>query len=174
MPKKQSAAISRRVAAIQSLSDLVGNRGEIIFELAITDYEQFKSPLFKPSFLGAKWPTIDYYVELLGVPGSSPFFFAQVKATTEPLSDTAGVLEIKVARTKCDRLFRIPGPTYIVGVHEPEKKAYILSIHAKPDRGVYRIPRQYELTPDNLRLLHKEVCAFWRSFPHKPTESNFK
>ena len=51
---------------LTKLSNLIGDRGENIFELAITDYSAFSKPLFKPGFLGEKWPTIDYYVELLG------------------------------------------------------------------------------------------------------------
>jgi len=115
-----------------ALGNVIGDRGEIVFELAITDYSQFRFPLFRPAFLGAKWPTIDYYVELLGVPNGSPFFFAQIKTTREPLSQNALVLEIKVERAKCARLFRIPGPTYLIGVHEPTQRAFIRSVHEVP------------------------------------------
>lgn len=155
------------------LSDVVGSRGEMIFELAITDYSQFRSPLFRPAFLGAKWPTIDYYVELLGVANASPFFFAQVKAITEPVQVNATALEIKMERAKCERLFRVPGPTYLIGVHEPIRKAFVFSVHTLPAQGIYRILLAHELTPTNLKLLHKEVRDFWRSGPTKPVRSHF-
>jgi hypothetical protein len=174
MPTRNALAHNGPISRGQNLSNLIGDRGERIFELAITDYTQFKKPLFRPGFLGEKWPTIDYYVELLGVRGYSPFFFAQIKATTEPISEKAERLEINVSHKKCDLLFRVPGPTYIVGVNEPNKKAYILSMHEQPGRGVYSIPVKYELTPDNLTILHKEVCDFWKSFPRKPMESHFR
>jgi|SRR5579871_308312 len=155
------------------LSDVVGSRGEMIFELAITDYSQFRFPLFRPAFLGAKWPTIDYFVELLGVSKASPYFFVQVKATTAPIQVNAMELEIQVARAKCERLFRVPGPTYLVGVHELTQRAFILSIHTLPVQGIYRIPVAYELTPTNLKLLHQEVRDYWRSGPIKPAHSHF-
>lgn len=155
----------------QKLTNLIGDRGEKIFELAITDYRQFNKPLFKPGFLGEKWPTIDYYVELLGVRGSNPFFFVQVKATSASLQATS--IRINATKIKCQKLFRVPGPTYIVGVHEPTRAVYIHSIHATPAQGVYNIPLKYKLTPRNLELLHKEVQDFWKSFPNKPKRSQF-
>lgn len=160
-------------ANVRPLSDVIGKQGENIFELAITDYKQFPSPLFRPAFLGDNWPTIDYYVELLGVRGTSPFFLVQVKSTAVPFSQGADVLEINADKAKCEKLYKLPGPTYIVGVHVPTHKAYILSVHSRPTQGVYRIPLKYELTPANLKMLHKEVRDFWKSFPHKPTRSKF-
>jgi hypothetical protein len=146
----------------------------MIFELAITDYSQFRYPLFRPAFLGAKWPTIDYYVELIGVANANPFFFAQVKATAQPIPTGAATLEIKVELRKCERLFRVPGPTYMIGIHEPTQRAFALSIHTLPALGVYRIPLSNELTPANLRILYHEVRDFWKTGPTKPVDSHFK
>ena len=67
------------------MANVIGNRGELIFELAITYYAQFQKPLFRPGFLGEKWPTVDYYIELLDVPDAQPFFFVQVKTSTLPI-----------------------------------------------------------------------------------------
>src|SRR5262245_10445272 len=124
-----SRQFSAKMRQIAKWTNLIGERGESIFELAITDYRMFKKPLFKPGFLGEKWPTIDYYVELLGVANSSPFFFAQVKSTTNKLKTNATTIKISADRKKCELLFNLPGPTYIVGVHEPTEKAYIVSVH---------------------------------------------
>jgi hypothetical protein len=63
------------------LQDVTGFRGEKIVELCLTDYSAFKKPLFRPGFLGDKWPAIDFYVELNGVRGRRPYFFVQSKAT---------------------------------------------------------------------------------------------
>jgi len=144
-----------------------------MFELAVTDFQQFPRPLFKPGFLGEKWPAVDYYVELLGVRNASPFFFAQVKATTAPLQARAMSLPIQVARDKCSSLFKLPGPTYLVGVHEPSKRVFILSLHTRPTQGVYNIPLRHELTPANLKILHDEVAGFWKSSQRKPEGSHF-
>jgi hypothetical protein len=50
------------------LKDVTGFRGEKIVELCLTDYRTFAKPLFRPGFLGEKWPSIDFYVELEDVP----------------------------------------------------------------------------------------------------------
>jgi len=155
------------------LKDLVGYRGEKLFELAISEYSMFPRPLFRPGFLGEKWPAIDFYVELLGVRSRTPFFFVQVKSTANAIPNGAAHLDVSLPPGKREFLFRVPGPTYLAGVHEPSKRTFILSINARSAQGVYRIPLQHELTPVNLRLLYEEVKAFWQSHTYKPQNSHF-
>lgn len=83
-----------RTAGVGALPNVIGERGEIIFELAITDFLEFEQPLFKPGFLGERWPAVDYYIELVGVEGATPFFFAQIKTTTATISPRARTLPI--------------------------------------------------------------------------------
>jgi hypothetical protein len=151
--------------------EAIGDRGENMFELAITEYQNFKTPLFKPSYLGEKWPAIDYYVELMGVRGTRPVFFVQVKSTSSV--PTSKGLPVSISKRKCDALFQVPGPTYIVGVHEPSRKAFILSVHNRPAKGIYNIPAKCELTAQNLLALYAEVRDFWRQTQHKPLKSTF-
>src|SRR5262245_19540844 len=101
-----------RTAGVGALPNIIGKRGEIIFELAITDWLEFGQTLCKPGFLGERWPAVDYYVELVGVEGATPFFFAQVKTTTATLSPRARTLPIDANKAQCERLFNLPGPTY--------------------------------------------------------------
>jgi hypothetical protein len=158
----------------KNLSNVIGDRGEDIFKLAITDYSQFDNPLFEPAFLGEKWPAIDFYVELCGVNNSTPFFFVQIKATKKPINDQKQVLDINaVTKEKCESLFKMTAPTYLAGVHETTKRAFILSINTQPSKGIYKIPLKYELTPDNLKILYKEVCDFWKIRSYKPLTSYF-
>jgi hypothetical protein len=56
------------------LVDVIGSRGEKIVELRLTDYEGFPGPLFRPGFLGDKWPGIDFYVELEAIQGKRFYF----------------------------------------------------------------------------------------------------
>lgn len=65
------------------ISDLIGNRGQAICELLLTELDNRGYPLFKPQFLGDKWRTVDLLVELEGRHAAVPFFFVQVKATTQ-------------------------------------------------------------------------------------------
>src|SRR5579885_719470 len=97
---------------IAFLQDVTGLRGEKIVELCLTEYSAFDRPLFRPGFLGDKWPAIDFYVELVGVPGTRPYFFVQSKATLEPLNVRSGALKISSTKADVTRLLQTPGPTY--------------------------------------------------------------
>lgn len=156
------------------LRDVTGFRGEKLTELALTDYSQFSKPLFQPGFLGDKWPAIDFYVELTNVRGKRPYFFVQTKATTSQLTGNSTNLNVTTRKNDIERLLKIPGPTYIVGVHEPTKRVFIRSVHTGlPKKAITRIPIAYELSAANLRVLHNEVRDFWNTTGHKPTGSQF-
>ncbi len=156
------------------LRDVTGFRGEKLAELALTDYSAFTKPLFQPGFLGDKWPAIDFYVELTAVRGRRPYFFVQIKATQSELSNRSTNLSVSTKKSDIRRLLRIPGPTYIIGVHEPSKRVFIRSVHTGvPEKAITRIPVAYELSSANLRTLHNEVRDFWSSTSHKPTTSQF-
>jgi hypothetical protein len=156
------------------LRDVVGFRGEKLVELRLTDYSQFERPLFRPGFLGDKWPAVDFYVELNSIRGKRPYFFAQVRATSSPLTPQSTHLSISSRKRDIERLLRIPGPTYIFGVHEPSNRVFVRSIHVgMPVQAVTRIPVAYELTSTNLEALHREVREFWAANDHKPVASVF-
>jgi hypothetical protein len=159
---------------VSELRDVTGFRGEKILELCLTDYQNFPQPLFRPGFLGDKWPAIDYYVELTSVRGKRLYFFAQVKSTTSALTAQSTQLSISTKRKDIERLLRIPGPTYILGVHEPTKRVFVRSVHTGTvARAITRIPLAYELTSVNLQALHDEVRRYWQMNAHKPTSSIF-
>jgi hypothetical protein len=156
------------------LRDVIGFRGEKIVELCLTDYREFEKPLFRPGFLGDKWPSIDFYVELNSVRGKRLYFFAQVKATSSSAALDSTYLSISSTKRDIESLLRIPGPTYIFGVHEPSKRVFVRSVHTGcPLRAVTRIPVAHELTGTNLEVLHREVRDFWAASNHKPASSVF-
>jgi len=153
------------------LTDITGFRGEKILELRLTDYTHFPEPLFRPGFLGDKWPSIDFYVELKAVADRKPYFFAQAKATTAKLS---GNLSISTEKKDIQRLLQIPGPTYIFGIHEPSQRVFVRSVHAGiPVKAITRIPLSHELTISKLRTLYDEVREFWGTDGYKPRFSAF-
>jgi hypothetical protein len=156
------------------LRDVVGSRGEKILELCLTDYEQFQMPLFRPGFLGDKWPAIDFYVELRGSRKRNFFFFAQAKSTQRPLPATATHVRISSKKRDVHRLIKTPGPTYMFAIHEPSKRVFVQCIHSKtPRRAITSIPVANELTPTRLRDLHDEVSLFWKAKAFKPAMSSF-
>lgn len=156
------------------LTNVIGDRGEKIAELALTDFSHFQRPLFQPGFLGDKWPTIDFYVELIGVRGKRPYFFIQAKATTLEICTKTNTLSISTKKKDIERLLKIPGPTYILGIHEPSKRVFIRSVHTgTPIKAITRISLNHELHSNNLQLLHEEVREHWKNAGHKPTISQF-
>jgi len=159
---------------ISSLQDVTGFRGEKIVELCLTDFSAFARPLFRPGFLGDKWPAVDFYVELNGVRGKRPYFLIQSKATASNLIARATSLRISSTRNDVARLLQIPGPTYILGVHEPSRRVFARSVHTGVEvKAITRIQLAHELTSSNLRKLYEEVRDYWRSTGHKPTNSVF-
>jgi Domain of unknown function (DUF4365) len=159
---------------INELREVTGFRGEKIVELCLTDYHAFSRPLFRPGFLGDKWPAIDFYVELTSIRGKRLYFFAQAKATSSPLLSTATSLTISTKKKDVARLLLIPGPTYIFGVHEPSKRVFVRSVHTGvPSKSITTIPFAYELTSGNLQALHEEVRNYWANHDHKPKSSVF-
>lgn len=156
------------------LTDVTGFRGERIVELCLTDYSSYPKPLFRPAFLGDKWPTLDHFVELAENSGERLYFFAQVKSTAAKLGKRATTLQVTTKKRDVERLLQIPGPTYILGVHEPTKRVFVRSVHsATPLKAISSISLSYELTSTNLRVLHDEVRAFWIGSTFKPTASVF-
>jgi hypothetical protein len=62
--------------------NLIGARGERIAMNLLTRAHGRAEPFFRPTFLGEKYPAVEFFVELIGAPGNQvAFFFAQVKAT---------------------------------------------------------------------------------------------
>jgi hypothetical protein len=159
---------------LNELIEITGFRGEAIVELCLTDYRDFARPLFRPGFLGDKWPSIDFYVELRDVRNRTPYFFVQVKATTSILNARSKNLSISTKKRDIERLLRVPGPTYILGIHEPSKRVFVRSVHAGIlVKAITRIPVSYELTSKNLRVLYNEVRQFWKTSTQKPKLSVF-
>jgi hypothetical protein len=122
--------------------------------------------------LGDKWPAIDFYVELAGIADQTPYFFVQVKSTRAAL--TRRSIKVTTKKRDIDRLLQLPGPTYILGVHEPTQRVFIRSVHQGiPSRAITTIPLQHELNSNNLRKLYDEICRFWLTVAYKPFTSEF-
>lgn len=156
------------------LHDVTGFRGEKIVELCLTNHESFPGPLFLPAFLGEKWPAIDFYVELTSIKNQRPYFFVQTKSTSAPIRPNAKQLGISTKKADVPRLLRIPGPTYIFGVHEPSQRVFVRAVHAGIQiKSINSIPLSNELNSANLVALQDEVRDFWKSTSFKPQTSVF-
>lgn len=157
-----------------NISDVIGYRGEKIVELCLANYAEFEQPLFRPGFLGDKWPAIDFYVELIGVRDRRFYFFGQAKSTTSALTAKSKHLKISTSKRDIAHLLQLPGPTYLFAIHEPSKRVFVRSVHqGTPVRAMTRIPLEHELTGNKMESLHSEVREFWATHQYKPLNSVF-
>src|SRR5689334_2276887 len=92
----------------------IGERGQWLFSLLITDLCGREYPFFRPRFLGDKYPTFDYIVEVVDQPAY--FFFVQVKGTTLGYTVEEHRLRVQVTQDDIDRMVAYPAPTYVVGI----------------------------------------------------------
>jgi hypothetical protein len=150
----------------------VGKKGEAIAEdIILTEINgEF---LFDPAFVGSTFPGIDFYVQLTPSDSKSLFFLAQVKSTYS-LYDTKNNLKIKCTLKKLKELAKNPAPTYILGVDLIGKKVYARFIKSPVRKSLNFLPTNFELTPKNLKLLHKEVVNYWKNTKTLTHKKKFK
>lgn len=144
-------------------SDDVGNRGQSIFFELLTRFCGPKNePLFRPEFLGDKFVTFDYLVELVGLKDRAAYFFVQVKTTTRGYTKgTPPRLKVNVSEQDVLRMAQYPAPTYVAGVDEAGKHAFLASVNGPSLVGIPSLTTRYPLEPRNLKILWDEVEAFW-------------
>jgi hypothetical protein len=147
-------------------TDSTGSAGEslAIVRLSRPVGGNYKRPLFLPTPLGGKYPTVDFIVDLLG-PDSKPqgtFFFAQVKATAVAV-DTAARLNINIDLAKFNALAAMPLPTYLIGVDTLAERTFIVSAGKREKTGLSSMTKKHDLKEDDVRVqLYKEVLENWK------------
>jgi hypothetical protein len=148
------------------ITDFIGGRGEAIAfaRLARVCRTDTDLPYFWPHYLGEKCATFDFLVELVDAGERTPFFFVQVKATRKDYTkaQTAPRLRVEVSATDVRRMVAYPAPTYVIGVHEDEERAFLISVHGAMGEAIPSITTAHELTCDTLQRLWEEVRDFWQ------------
>jgi hypothetical protein len=146
---------------LPNVRDALGQRGEIIFSTLISKFHSEQGPIFRPQFLGDKWPTVDFLVELLGVRGSRPYFFVQVRATRQGYRVGDKRLRIQVTERSVREIASYPAPTYIVGIDEIKERGYIVSANGENLRSLTSLSTRFPINKRNREALWKEVRSFW-------------
>jgi len=146
------------------ISDDVGSRREALFFVLLTQFCGRRRPFFRPHFLGEKFATLDYIVELIDAGPLTPFFFVQVKTTTQGYTrrkEGRGRLKIQVSKEDMQRLCLYPAPTYVVGIDEREERGYIVSANEGSPSRIASMSTDFPLVCSTLELLWHEVKSFW-------------
>jgi hypothetical protein len=151
--------------------DDIGIRGQSIFVAQIMQFCGRDRPFFTPYFLGDKFPTVDYIVELNDT--SRPMhFFAHVRSTRRGYTrDVPARLKVQVTKSEVRRLIAFPAPAYVFGIDEQGEEGYIVAVD-KP-RTVTSITTTHPLDCSTLQLLWTEVKLYWESRNPQMSESRF-
>jgi hypothetical protein len=150
----------------------IGERGQWLFSLLMTDLCGRDDSFFRPRFLGDKYPTFDYIVEVVDQP--SYFFFVQVKGTTLGYTAEGHRLRVQVMQDDIDRMVACPAPTYVVGIDvNAIGVGFLLSVN-EPRDNVASQTTQFRIDCGVLEQLRDEVIDFWSSRNMNLTGSRFR
>lgn len=161
---------------MKGITDAIGGRGEAIAVARLTRGCRTDAdlPYFRPHYLGEKCETFDYLVELEDPGEVTPYFFVQVKTTRKKFTKGKPPrLLIEVAEKDIRRMVAYPAPTYVIGVHEREERAFLVSVHGAMETAISSISTAHELTDDTLRRLWEEVRTFWQGRDMARSASSF-
>ncbi|MEA5567091.1 DUF4365 domain-containing protein [Anabaena sp. UHCC 0399] len=155
------------------MRDALGERGEALFKLLITEFHSDAGPIFKPQFLGDKWQYIDFIVELVGTGSYIPYFFVQVKTTRKGYTKKLNRLKIQVKEQSVIGLASYPAPTYIVGIDEINETGYIVSANGENLKSLSSLSTNFLINKQNRQILWNEVNNFWTQCKPKNLASQF-
>lgn len=143
------------------MSNKIGKRGESIFATIISRNISSKGFLFDPTFLGDKFPTVDFHVGLLEYPFKG-FFYASVKTTTLGYFPGGERLRITIDKDEIEQLCKFVLPVYIFGIDEVHEKGYLISGNNwDKSMNINGILTKYPVDSVNIELLWKEVANYW-------------
>src|SRR5690349_22477887 len=108
------------------MGNIIGKRGESIFSTLISRYVDPVGFLLDPTFLGDKFPTVDFYVHLLNYSHKKAFFFASVKTTTLGYNADNTKLKITVEKEELAELIKYQLPVYLFGIDENRETGYFI------------------------------------------------
>lgn len=145
----------------------IGDLGEALFNVVIS-----RDFTFRARHLGEKWPTSDFYIELIGLEENF-YFIVQIKSTDLGLN-SKNKLRIQVSKEKLHKLNKYYCPTYIAGVDVKTEKVYLEAINTKRRKGISSLSTTFEVNQDNRKVLFEEVKNFWTGTKLNEYKSKFK
>jgi hypothetical protein len=148
-----------------NVRDSIGQRGEAIFQVLLTKFHGRIKPIFRPQFLGDKWPAVDFIVELMNYRGKIvPYFFVQVKTTRQGYTKKQNRLKVRVSASDAQRLALLPAPTYIIGIDEINERGYIISANGQYRKSLRSLSTQFPINKSTQNTLWMEVQNYWNRF----------
>ncbi len=144
------------------MSNKIGKRGESIFSTIISRFIEPEGQYLEPWFMDSKFPSVDFYVDLLNYPSKRGFFFASVKTTTTGYSGDNKKLLITVDKNELAALKKFTVPVYIFGIDEKSESGYFINANNLSElQGLNGIPVKYNMNKVFLKLSWQEVSEYW-------------
>lgn len=161
-----------------------GNFAQDICKMWLHTWCRDGRPIFHAEFLGDKFESVDFYVELTDVERAKYFFFIQVKSTEAGLTKRKPQrLKIDIKEKQLHSLTKIPIPTYIIGVDlsvppgNELNPAYIICSNTITKHRIRSIATNHRFdrtnARDTLEQLWREVRMFWEHQSMTFTDSAF-
>ena len=148
--------------------DLIGERGEALFRVAITRWCDGKQWL-RADFLGAKEEGLDFEVVLIDSTVFRAVCYVQVKATAKARrysgAGNARRLMVRLLSADAKKLGTMKVPAYVVGIDVNSGAAYIRHVPAGAKKGFQGMSCRRPLNCKAIRRLWQEVEDFWNSRP---------
>jgi hypothetical protein len=156
------------------MREALGRRGEAIFFVLMTEFHSDDGPIFRPQFLGDKWPYVDFIVELVVKKGTPvPYFFVQVKTTRGGYTKEEKRLKVRVSKELVCGLAYYPAPTYVVGIDEIDEQGYIVSANGENLASISSLSTAFPVNQHNREVLWQEVKGFWSAYQPFTIASKF-
>lgn len=157
-----------------NIKDSIGQRGESIFYVLMTRLYGRTVPIFRPQFLGDKWPIVDFIVELTNYAGRMiPYCFIQIKTTRKGYTQQTRRLKVHLSLGEMQRLALYPAPTYLVGIDEIAESGYLIAVNGQHQKGLTSLSTQFPLDKETQDLLWQEVVDFWEKVDLSKKGSKF-
>ncbi|HEX2900988.1 MAG TPA: hypothetical protein VHS96_14820 [Bacteroidia bacterium] len=144
-------------------SNDIGDIGETTFDLVMT-----RANLFRTCMLGAKWPIVDFYIELKQSPGM--FFFVQVKSSQDSFS-SVNKINVSFSNSELVKLSQYLAPTFLAAVDITNERVFLKPVFAgkSMDESV-----AFELNAENIHLVCENVKTFWERSGIESYKSNYQ
>ena len=134
-----------------------------------------RMPLFRLSYLGEKWPLVDFVCELEGTwKRQRPFFLVQVKATRRGFTKNDSRLKVAIDARRAVALSAYKAPVYLVGIDEQSERAFIVGATGPRMSALSSLDSRGELNAQGRLALWKEVRRFWSKVPRQKRWTNFR
>lgn len=146
------------------MNDLIGLQGEYIFAKFIIDSNDGGVSLMRPVFLGDKFPTIDFFVELVNYTDKKCFFFATIKTTRSRHSNSSKTIKVNLKKEEIQQLNKIRAPVYLFAIDGLTETGYFICANRlDSSKNLNSIPITHQLNEINIRCLCNEVAAYWNN-----------